>query len=61
MLAPAESPLARNKSTLFALRTVHGEKGLKGLFAGIVPRVTWITLGGAIFFGGYEKFQTLVS
>ena len=26
-----------------------------GLFAGLVPRVTWISIGGAVFFGVYEK------
>lgn len=24
------------------------------LFAGFVPRVLWITIGGAIFFGSYD-------
>ena len=28
---------------------------LPGLFAGLVPRVTWISVGGAVFFGVYEK------
>lgn len=60
MLAPAESPLARKKSTLYTLKTVYGEKGVKGLFAGVVPRVIWITIGGGIFFGVYEKTKTLV-
>ncbi len=60
MLAPAESPLAQKKSTIFTLKTVYSEKGVKGLFAGVVPRVIWITIGGAIFFGVYEKTKTLV-
>jgi len=30
------------------------------LFAGIVPRVLWITLGGAIFFGFYDLTSNLL-
>ncbi|XP_037947495.1 S-adenosylmethionine mitochondrial carrier protein homolog isoform X2 [Teleopsis dalmanni] len=36
------------------LRNIHRERGISGLFAGIVPRVLWITLGGAFFFGFYD-------
>lgn len=36
------------------LRSVYKEKGFSGLISGIVPRVMWITLGGAIFFGFYD-------
>ena len=27
------------------------------LFAGVVPRVLWISLGGFVFLGAYEKFS----
>ena len=33
---------------------------IPGLFAGVVPRVTWISLGGAVFFGVYEKSKALL-
>ena len=36
------------------LKTVHAEEGTKGLFSGVQPRVMWISIGGFIFFGGYE-------
>ncbi|KAK9899236.1 mitochondrial carrier [Cystobasidium minutum MCA 4210] len=37
------------------------EEGFKTLFRGIVPRVTWISIGGAIFLGVYERAkQTLM-
>ncbi|XP_052901692.1 S-adenosylmethionine mitochondrial carrier protein homolog [Anopheles moucheti] len=36
------------------LRNIYRERGIRGVFAGFVPRVTWITLGGAIFFGMYD-------
>jgi len=34
--------------------TVYSESGVRGLFAGLVPRVLWITMGGAIFLGVYD-------
>ncbi len=34
---------------------------LFSLFAGVVPRVTWISLGGAIFLGMYEKVHKVLS
>uniref|UniRef100_A0A1A9WJJ6 Mitochondrial carrier protein PET8 n=1 Tax=Glossina brevipalpis TaxID=37001 RepID=A0A1A9WJJ6_9MUSC len=36
------------------------EKGFKGLFAGFCPRVLWITLGGAFFFGFYDLTSRLL-
>ncbi|XP_069693393.1 S-adenosylmethionine mitochondrial carrier protein homolog isoform X2 [Periplaneta americana] len=33
---------------------IYKEGGIQGLFAGFVPRVIWITLGGAVFFGAYQ-------
>ena len=37
------------------MRLVVQERGVRGLFAGVTPRVTWISIGGAVFFGVYEK------
>ncbi|XP_035234171.1 S-adenosylmethionine mitochondrial carrier protein-like isoform X2 [Stegodyphus dumicola] len=42
------------------LRDVWREKGFHGLFAGAVPRVLWISLGGAIFLGSYEKSKEVL-
>lgn len=53
MLADKSSQMSGG-SVMYALRTVFQENGVKGLFAGVVPRVTWISIGGAIFLGGYE-------
>lgn len=36
------------------IKSIYREKGIGGLFAGVVPRVMWITIGGAIFFGFYD-------
>ncbi|XP_003703581.1 mitochondrial S-adenosylmethionine carrier protein [Megachile rotundata] len=45
---------------LYVIQNVYKEKGLYGLFAGIGPRVMWITLGGFIFFGTYEGATVIV-
>lgn len=37
------------------MKKVHAEGGVKALWAGVVPRVTWISIGGAVFFGTYEQ------
>nr|CAD7455558.1 unnamed protein product [Timema tahoe] len=42
---------------LTTLRNVYAQKGVQGLFAGFTPRVTWITVGGAVFFGVYEAMK----
>ena len=39
---------------------IAAEEGVAGLFKGIGPRVGWITLGGFVFFGAYEKAQELL-
>ena len=57
MIAPYRSQLAVDQSLILALKTVKEEKGLKGLFAGVVPRTLWISIGGFVFFGVYEKMK----
>ncbi|XP_011871241.1 PREDICTED: S-adenosylmethionine mitochondrial carrier protein-like [Vollenhovia emeryi] len=37
------------------LKEVYRNHGIKGLFAGFLPRVTSFTIGGFIFFGVYEQ------
>jgi solute carrier family 25 S-adenosylmethionine transporter 26 len=39
---------------------VYRKEGMPALFSGIVPRVMWISLGGAIFFATYEEAKRLV-
>jgi len=46
--------------TLNSLRTIAAEEGAGALFSGLGPRVGWITLGGFVFFGAYEKAQELL-
>lgn len=54
MLADTKDSLASGK-ILAALKGIHSERGINGLFAGVVPRVLWISAGAAIFLGTYEK------
>lgn len=50
----------KNNTMLKLIKSIHREKGIKGFFAGFVPRVMWITLGGAIFFGFYDLTTRLL-
>ncbi|EFW98434.1 mitochondrial carrier protein [Grosmannia clavigera kw1407] len=36
------------------VRDIHRRHGSRAFFAGIGPRVTWISIGGAIFLGTYQ-------
>ncbi|KAK1975791.1 mitochondrial carrier domain-containing protein [Colletotrichum cereale] len=36
------------------LKTIYKEHGVRPFFAGIGPRVMWISIGGAIFLGSYQ-------
>lgn len=59
MLADSQSSLASG-NLLHALKSIWRQNCLKGLFAGCVPRVTWISVGGAIFLGGYDMSSQLL-
>jgi solute carrier family 25 S-adenosylmethionine transporter 26 len=48
MLAP------ERVSALKTLKAVLQESGIRGLFAGVVPRTMWISIGGAVFLGSYQ-------
>ena len=42
-------------NTLFCtLKDIYLKEGAGRLFSGVMPRVTWISVGGFIFFGAYE-------
>jgi len=59
MLAKAGSDEA-SLGTIGMLKNVAATSGLKGLFSGVGPRVTWISIGGAVFFGVYEKVKSVL-
>ena len=45
---------AKRQSTLSMLGGVLSESGPRAFFAGIGPRVAWISAGGAVFLGSYQ-------
>jgi solute carrier family 25 (mitochondrial S-adenosylmethionine transporter), member 26 len=55
MLARRDTSNAAERSgALRILHTIWTQDGLAGLFRGFVPRVGWISTGGAIFLGTYQ-------
>lgn len=51
---------SKNTTVTKIVKSIYREKGVKGLFAGFVPRVMWITIGGAVFFGFYDLTTRLL-
>ncbi|VDN13772.1 unnamed protein product [Dibothriocephalus latus] len=47
------SPLASG-NVITAFRHIYLERGVRGLFAGVAPRVGQVSIGGAIFLGLYD-------
>lgn len=43
------------------LTDIYRVKGMKGIFAGFWPRITWMALGGFVFFGAYDKAVRFVN
>ncbi|KAF1364785.1 mitochondrial carrier [Lizonia empirigonia] len=53
--------LAKEKQPMFImLSTILRENGPRAFFAGIGPRVGWISVGGAIFLGSYQWASNLL-
>ncbi|RUS70597.1 hypothetical protein EGW08_021643 [Elysia chlorotica] len=59
MLAQAGTEEATG-SMVSVLHSLFREKGLTSLFAGLVPRVWLMALGGAIFLGAYDKTKEFI-
>jgi solute carrier family 25 S-adenosylmethionine transporter 26 len=55
-----EGATKKYTAALPTLATIFKEEGFTALFKGLVPRVSWITLGGFVFFGAYEKSTELL-
>ncbi|XP_019633926.1 PREDICTED: S-adenosylmethionine mitochondrial carrier protein-like [Branchiostoma belcheri] len=60
MLAEAGTETARG-SIPSVLKTIWRTDGMRGLFAGVGPRTLWISLGGFIFLGVYDKSKAVMS
>eukprot|EP01043_Picozoa_sp_COSAG02_P011606 COSAG02_NODE_430_length_22462_cov_52.755042_12_plen_292_part_00 len=43
------------RGMLPTLQRIYVEGGLAGLFAGVGPRVAWMSVGGFVFLGSYEQ------
>lgn len=56
---PKEGEIKKYSGTVQTLRIIAQEEGCLALYKGIAPRVTWITIGGFIFFGAYEQATSL--
>mmetsp|Transcript_78001 Transcript_78001/g.226300 ORF Transcript_78001/g.226300 Transcript_78001/m.226300 type:complete len:275 (-) Transcript_78001:114-938(-) len=55
-----EGGVKKYTGTVTTLRTIATEEGALALFRGVGARVTWISIGGFIFFGAYEKATNLL-
>ncbi|RWS30607.1 hypothetical protein B4U80_11568 [Leptotrombidium deliense] len=53
MLAKKNS-LHASANFVTVLRAVYKTSGIRGCFAGVAPRVLWISIGGALFLGSYD-------
>ena len=58
--AEAAAPLPY-RNALDAFRRIAQEEGWRALFLGLRPRVTWISIGGALFFGAYDVCCNMLS
>uniref|UniRef100_A0A336LQR1 Pre-rRNA-processing protein TSR2 homolog n=1 Tax=Culicoides sonorensis TaxID=179676 RepID=A0A336LQR1_CULSO len=56
-----QNALTIQKNIAQILIGIYREKGIRGVFAGFVPRVLWITIGGAVFFGFYDLTTQFLS
>ncbi|KNC48990.1 carrier protein [Thecamonas trahens ATCC 50062] len=56
----AEASAAGPPSTISTIRTIARDEGARALFAGIQPRVMWISIGGFVFFGIYEAAKRML-
>lgn len=50
----AEDGTVGRQGVVALARQIHSQDGLRGFFRGFVPRVGWISTGGAIFLGSYQ-------
>jgi len=46
--------------TADVFRRILSEEGARAFMSGVGPRVMWITIGGSVFFGAYEKSKKIL-
>ncbi|KAG0232793.1 hypothetical protein BGW41_001727 [Actinomortierella wolfii] len=59
--AAAAANSAYYSGIVSTFRRIWVEEGPRALFSGIGPRVMWISIGGSIFLGVYEKAKTVLA
>lgn len=52
--AKPPQPSGVNQRFLPTLLHIYRMEGMRGLYKGLVPRVIWISMGGAVFLGSFE-------
>merc|ERR1712083_510408 len=57
---PVEGMPKKYTGAIQTITAISSEEGVLALFKGIVPRVSWITIGGFVFFGAYESAQEVL-
>ncbi|CAB4418978.1 unnamed protein product [Rhizophagus irregularis] len=55
MLSAKSQTIHNYSGTINTFNRILHEEGVKALFSGIGPRIIWISIGGSIFLGVYEK------
>ncbi|EXJ55182.1 hypothetical protein A1O7_08108 [Cladophialophora yegresii CBS 114405] len=61
MLERKESGASSERAgAVIVLRQIRAQEGIAGLFRGFVPRVGWISTGGAIFLGTYQYISNML-
>ncbi|KAJ1918485.1 S-adenosylmethionine transporter [Mycoemilia scoparia] len=50
---------ANYAGVLPTIKRIAKEEGVSALFKGVVPRTIWISIGGCIFLGAYEKAKSM--
>jgi len=58
MLSRGQAQLGDYDKTATTLRRIYFEEGFTALFKGVVPRVIWLSMGGAVFLGVYEAAKS---
>ncbi|CAM9370791.1 unnamed protein product [Phaeothamnion confervicola] len=48
------------KGMVATMRRIRAEEGPRALLSGLTPRITWIAIGGYVFFGVYETAKDAI-
>jgi len=58
LMLGADKDGVKYKGMISTMGRIYHSEGPATLFSGIVPRVFWISIGGAVFLGAYEQAKT---